>query len=140
MYVHDPREPRPRTSGGIAIYDGDSFHTLSLAGRAGLLLLSLTLTMITALAARRIMRGRRLPLRMLIAFAVLTAFIWLSPQVYYAYYLTLFDGLPLQSVISSPPSPIEIAKILTFQDRPTLSAHGIALLGWLLITIAALQR
>lgn len=115
------------------LYDGDSFLTLSLAGRIGLIALSALLSAITIWASWRIGRGRRFATRILTALAMLYLFTWLSPQVYYGYYLMIFDGLPLQIVIHAPPSPADVAGLLTFQANATLSDHSKGALGWLLI-------
>ncbi len=117
----------------MTLYDGDSFFTLGFAGRAGLIALSVFLSVVTIRASRRIGRRRRIITRILIALAALYLFTWLSPQIYYAYYLMIFDGLPLQIVIQPPPSPGDVARLLTFQLNATLSDHGKGALGWLLI-------
>lgn len=121
----------------MTVYDGDSFFTLSLMGRVGLIALSALLTAVTIWLswrlAGRIGRRRRLVTRVLIALAALYLFTWLSPQIYYGYYLMIFDGLPLQVVVGPPPSPATVAQHLTFQSNATLSDHGKGALGWLLI-------
>lgn len=114
-------------------YDGDSFFTLSLMGQVGLAALSALLTALTIWLSWRIGRRRRLVTRILNALAGLYLFTWLSPQIYYGYYLMIFDGLPLQIVIQTPPSPSGVALLLTFQANASLSDHGKGLLGWLLI-------
>ena len=122
------------------MYAEDSFHTLSLAGRMGLVALSL------GLAGLLVFASWRLALRpgpaAGVAFAVLLffLFVWLSPQLYYFYYMTLFEGLPWQSVIKVPPSPVKLLKLLVFQDEATLSAHGKGLLAWCLLLTAAFGK
>ncbi len=116
-------------------YPGDSFLTLGTGGRIGLALLSLALwAAIVALCAR--VRGR---LALPVAVAVFWAFLWLSPQVYYLYYLTIFEGLPWQVVVGAPPGPGRLLRLLTFMAEPTLSAHGKAVLGWSLIVLAPVR-
>ena len=66
-------------------------------------------------------------------------FVWLSPQVYYVYYLMIFDGLPWQIVVRTPPGPGALVRLLAFQDKASLSAHGQAALGWAMLA-AALWR
>ena len=117
----------------MTFYDGDSFFTLSLAGRIGLVALSCLLSSLTIWISWRLGRSRRIATRVLIALAALYIFAWISPQIYYGYYLMIFDGLPLQIVIQTPPSPPEAALLLTFQADATLSDHGKGVLGWLLI-------
>ena len=111
-------------------YDGDSFFRLSVIG---LITLSVFLTALTIWLSWWIGRRRRLVTRILIALAALYLFTWLSPQIYYGYYLMIFDGLPLQIVTGPPPSPTSVAQLLTFQSNATLSDHGKGALGWLLI-------
>ena len=114
-------------------YEGDSFFTLTLAGRIGLLLLSLALAVGSLILSRYLCRNRPITLRLPIAVLVFWLFVWTSPQIYYAYYMTLFDGLPVQIVIKWPESPAQIWSLLTFSDRSNLSNHTKAILGWLLI-------
>lgn len=122
------------------MYPDDSFFTLSVGGQIGLVALSTSLAVFTLFLFWRIARGRHLAVRLGLAFAYFFLFVWLSPQVYYFYYLTLFDGLPFQSVVKAPPGPITLLDLLTFQDRATLSAHSKGILGWMLIVIGSLTR
>jgi len=123
----------------MTVYDGDSFFTLNLAGQAGLIVLSAFLSACAIWAAWRIGQDRSIFTRILIALAAFYLFTWLSPQIYYGYYLIIFDGLPLQIVIQSPPSPDEVARLLSFQAKASLSDHSKGALGWLLI-LACLFR
>lgn len=120
------------------MYAEDSFHTLSLASQIGLVVLSLLLAGLLIFASWRLALRRRLAARIAFAVLLLFLFVWLSPQVYYLYYLALFDGLPWQIVIKLPPSPVELLGFLTFQGDATLSAHGKGLLGWCMILAAGL--
>lgn len=113
-------------------YTGDSFFTLTMGERVGLILVTLLLSAAT-LALGRWLRG------VIWAVALIWAFIWLSPQVYYLYYQWIFEGLPWQIVVKAPPAPLDLLRFLTFRAGDTLSAHGQGLLGWLLIG-AALWR
>ena len=67
-------------------------------------------------------------------------FVWLSPQIYYSYYLILFDGLPLQIVLQQPPSLTEILKLLSFSGQNTLSAHGKSILAYAMLIAAILRQ
>ena len=120
------------------MYSDDPFFTLSGPGQIGLVLLSLVLFVVVVYAMVRV--GRLVPhsVAVLLAIVGFWAFEWLSPQIYYFYFLTQFDGLPVQNVIQSPPSLAELFRIITFQYEFTLSAHGRALLGWALIIAALL--
>jgi vacuolar-type H+-ATPase subunit I/STV1 len=114
-------------------YDGDSFFTLSTAGQIGLAALSV------ALFAGALAVVWRWP-RIWMALLVFWLFLWLSPQVYYLYYQMIFDDLPWQIVVKTPPGPGKIAQLLFFFDRPTLSAHSKGVLGWALIAMAVVRE
>ena len=123
-----------------AMYEGDSFFTLSTAGQVGLILLSVTL----AAAAFRLSSALILLWRwhetlgrysgaVIAAVAVFWLFAWLSPQVYYTYYLFLIDGLEWKSVIGSPPGPLQFFELMTFRGIDSMAAHALGALGWVLI-------
>ncbi|MGI9409803.1 MAG: hypothetical protein ACR2OV_07000 [Hyphomicrobiaceae bacterium] len=118
------------------MYAEDSFFTLTKSGQIGLLVLSFVLSV--AMIGVIYLLTRRLPRLAALGMAILGfwAFDWLSPQIYYFYYMTQFDGLPIQSVIRSPTSPQKLLWLIVFQDEPTLSAHGRGLLAWALIVVA----
>jgi hypothetical protein len=118
------------------VYDGDSFFTLSQGGQAGLLAVSAGLSILMVWVMRRAARGRRWPVRVLVWAGAFTAFLWLSPQVYYLYYRTIIDGLPLQWVIGPWPDPVRAVAVLAFAAKPSLADHGAALLGWLMLLSA----
>ncbi len=123
-----------------AMYTEDSFFTLSGAGQTGLILLSIVLFVLVIYVADRV--GGAVPRLVALGSAIVGfwLFEWLSPQIYYFYYLTLFDGLPMQSVIQTPPPPGKLLRIISFQDEQTLSAHSRGLLGWIMIVVALRQR
>jgi hypothetical protein len=120
------------------MYDGDSFFTLSLFGQIGLAVLSLCLSGGTVWAMFYL--KAHWALRVLIALGGFWLFVWLSPQIYYLYYIAIIDGLPLQWVVRSAPSPSNILQFLTFRSDGTLSAHSQGLLGWAMIAAAAIRR
>ena len=124
----------------MQIYERDTFFELTLPGRAGLTMLSILLAFIVIYIAyilyKKSLRqnpGIALGLRLVIAVTLLWLFLWLSPQVYYLYYQTIFDGLPWQIVIMAPPSISDLRDILFFQGRNSLAEHSKAALGWILI-------
>ncbi len=121
------------------MYSQDSFHTLSAFGQVGLLVLSAALSGALIVLVWRLAAGRALMVRLLLALLLWVGFIWLSPQVYYTYYLFLFDGLPLQWVARGP-QPGALARLLAFSGPATLSAHGAGLLGWAMLGCAAAAR
>ena len=88
--------------------------------------------------ARRLRRGR-LGRRLALAAGLFWAFLWLSPQVYYAYYQLIFDGLPVQIVIGWPPGAETVLRRLAFAGPATLAAHGQGVLGWVLL-VGAVRR
>lgn len=121
------------------MYAEDSFLTLSMIQRFGLVFLSMALFSLMVFIFRRVVRKSSAILRILTAIALFFLFVWLSPQIYYTYYQLIFDGLPVQIVIKAPPSPVRLGKILLFQEM-TLSGHSKALLGWVLIILAIWPR
>ncbi len=104
------------------MYDGDSFFSLTMAARIGLLLLSFGLAALTAVAFIKITCRMAWPVRLLLAPVFLWIFVWLSPQVFYLYYMTLFDHLPLHNVVQSPPRPSQIMRLLSFAGKASLVA------------------
>ncbi len=114
------------------MYRDDSFFTLGLLEAAGLLAVTALLVLGVLALARRLCRGR-LWRRLLWAAGLFWAFLWLSPQVYYAYYQLIFEGLPVQIVIGWPPGAETVLRRLSFAGPATLAAHGQGVLGWVLV-------
>ena len=113
------------------MYDQDSFFTLGVLGQLGLLAISVSMLIITTWA---VMRIRAIWFtKLVIALIGFYLFVWLSPQIYYTYYLFIFDGLPFQNVIRRPPTPGAIFHLMTFTSHHCLSAHGLGILSWGLI-------
>ncbi len=77
----------------------------------------------------RLTRRRSPLIRVAIAAVLFALFIWLSPQIYYTYYLQIFDGLPVQWVIKWP-DPGRLIRLITFQSQVSLSDHGKGALFW----------
>lgn len=121
------------------MYEGDSFYTLSILGRAGLILLSIFLATILVLTLLKIIK--RFNLLMNLAFSVffLWLFVWLSPQIYYTYYMLLFDFLEFKSVLKLPPAPNEILGLLSFTDQANFSNHSKGILGWIMVLMSFWQ-
>ena len=118
------------------MYAQDSFFTLTLLERIGLVSIALALSLACIWFVLRISTGRVWYIRLAVAIAVFCLFELLSPQFFYFYYIGLFENLPLRLVLTWPPSPKALAEILLFQERGNLSFHSRALLGWLLIALA----
>lgn len=121
------------------MYENDSFLTLSVAERIGLvcvtLLLSAALIWLFWVAIKRV----NIWIRPLLALVFLYVFIWLSPQIYYLYYLVIFDFLDLKNVIHPPFNPLILANLLTFTESGKLADHGKGVLGWILIALSFLH-
>ena len=122
------------------MYDGDSFFTLGVGGQVGLVLVSLVFAAATLGITRLITFHRPYILRPFVWAVLFITYVWVSPQGYYTYYRMIFDGLPAQSVIGVLPRPEELLGYMTFTGRATLSAHGIGVLGWLMLGVALLPR
>jgi hypothetical protein len=120
------------------MYRDDSFFTLGLLEAAGLLAVTALLVLTMLALARRLCRGRPVR-RLLAATGLFWVFLWLSPQVYYAYYQIIFDGLPVQIVIGWPPGAETVLRRLAFAGPATLAAHGQGVLGWVLV-VGAVRR
>ncbi|MGB7241175.1 MAG: hypothetical protein WBC93_03705 [Sulfitobacter sp.] len=110
------------------MYAQDSFLTLGIWGQIGLASLSLLLSGVLIWGVSRL-KGCTL-LRVGAVCVAFWLFIWLSPQIYYLYYLVLIDGLPWQIVIRPPPGPADIARLISFLGDQTLAAHGQGVLFW----------
>ena len=130
-------------------YEGDSFYTLDALEQTGLLALTILLSglflVFGAIKSRFLYNYPYSKIVIPIIDLVVTSglfylFIWLSPQVYYSYYLIIFDDLPLQIVIKDGPSLAELGNLLSMTDRPFLSQHGQGLLGRALLIQVALYR
>lgn len=118
-------------------YHEDSLLTLDGAGIAGVLVIAAVLALIAVLATWRLARRQILVIRMVVAVMVFAIFEWLSPQAFYAFYQTIFDGLPSQWVARFPTLP-GLLEVIGFQSRPSLSSHGRGVLFWLLLIVALL--
>lgn len=128
------------------MYDQDTFFQLTLLARTGLVLLSLVMAFV--LIVLMLLVCKKLPRlnvlfgalsRVSIAILFLWLFVWLSPQIYYLYYLVIIGDLPWQNVISAPPSLGDLAHMLSFQSPNSLSRHAKAALGWVLMFVAAIS-
>jgi hypothetical protein len=118
------------------MYQNDSFLTLAMGERIGLICVTLALSLLLIYAYRLLIFKRHAALRIGLAFICLYLFVWLSPQVHYQYYLQIFDFLNFKNVIQSPPNPFILLKLLTFTESDRLSHHGQGILGWILINMS----
>jgi len=122
------------------MYADDSIHTLSTTQQIGLCFISLALLCMMVLLSLKLFKNKPVIVRIIIAIGLFYLFIWLSPQLYYAYYLLIFMDLPIQLVIKAPPGIGPLVKILTLQNSVTLSNHSLAFLGWALISLALMKQ
>lgn len=115
------------------MYQQDSFFDLTPWGQVGLAGLSLVLFALSVIVTHLLLR--RLPAlgRVLGALVLFHIFVWVSPQIYYMYYRMVIPDLPLQWVIWSVPDATKALKMLVFQWRDNLSAHGQGILGWAML-------
>ncbi|KIC51256.1 hypothetical protein [Tateyamaria sp. ANG-S1] len=118
------------------MYNGDSFQTLTVAGQAGLVAVSLLFSVLALGFTWVLVQRRPLIIRVPVWLVAFITFVWASPQGYYTYYRMIFDGLPAQTVIQAPPPPEEILALLTFTGPVSLAAHSIGVLGWLMFVVA----
>ena len=118
------------------LYANDTFFHLSTLERVGLVLLSIVLAMVTVAVFWKLTSSFKLVFKLLAAIFFIWIFIWISPQVYYLYYIQIIDGLPLQNVIQWPPSPLEVFQTVTFSGKSNLSNHGKGLIFWAMMIIA----
>lgn len=121
------------------MYREDSFFTLTEFGQAGLAGLSALLSVLVLVPVFWLVSKKRIHVRLAIALAAFWLFVWISPQIYYAYYRIIIDGLPQQWVIGWP-AIFQPARYMTFTGPQNLSAHGQGLLGWSLVLLAVFRR
>lgn len=121
------------------MYENDSFLTLSIAERIGLLCVTLVLSVVLIWLFWLTIKRLNIWLRPLLALLFLYVFIWLSPQIYYLYYLVIFDFLDFKNVIHPPFNPLTLLKLLTFTESGKLADHGKGVLGWILIILSFLK-
>lgn len=118
------------------MYNQDTFFHLSMSGRIGLVLLSIMIGGMLIALHWWLTRQLRIRFKILLALVFIWAFIWISPQIYYFYYIQIIDNLPLQNVIQFPPSIIELFQTLTFTGQSNLSNHSKGILFWAMVIIA----
>lgn len=121
------------------MYENDSFLTLSIIERIGLLGVTLVLSIALIWLFWKTIYWVNVWLRPFFALVFLYVFIWLSPQIYYLYYIVIFDFLDLKNVIHPPFNPLILANLLTFTESGKLADHGKGVLGWILIALSFLH-
>lgn len=131
-----------------ALYDGDSFFTLTPWAQAGLVAVSAAMVALLVLGlhliARHLIARHRIAGRWPVAWRLPLAgvgflgFLWLSPQVHYFYYRAVIEGLPPQVVIGWPVGPLTAGRLMLFAGRDSLADHARGVLGWGLVCWALL--
>jgi hypothetical protein len=121
------------------MYENDSFLTLSIIEHIGLLSVTLVLSIALIWLFWKTIYWVNVWLRPFFALMFLYLFIWLSPQIYYLYYLVIFDFLDFKNVIHSPFNPLTLFNLLTFTESGKLADHGKGVLGWILIALSFLH-
>ena len=121
------------------MYENDSFLTLSIIERIGLLCVTFVLSVALIWLFWLTIPRLNIWLRQFLALVFLYVFIWLSPQVYYLYYLVIFDFLDFKNVIHHPFNPLTLLNLLTFTESEKLANHGKGVLGWILIALSFLK-
>jgi hypothetical protein len=119
-----------------SMYSEDSFYTLSTYGRLAVVVVSLLMFTTLFALSYVLMSARKGVVRVAIGMLLFWVFVWLSPQGYYVLYQFLFEDLPRQWVVGSPPMLDELVGLITFSDRQTLSSHGKGALFWALVLLS----
>ena len=88
------------------MYNQDSFFTLTTLSQIGLLSLSVLMFVLLIGSMARFYADWWV--KLVVALSGFFLFVWLSPQIYYTYYLFIFEGLPIQSVVGKPPTTFTI--------------------------------
>lgn len=122
------------------MYFQDSFFDLSQWGRIGLVFISSLLFLIMIFTTRGLLKHKPVWVKLSGSLVFFWLFVWISPQIYYMYYLTLFPDLPLQWVIWPIETPLTAISYLFFQGPQNLSAHSQGLLGWSLILVPFIRQ
>ncbi|MGI9350301.1 MAG: hypothetical protein ACR2O3_01960 [Rhizobiaceae bacterium] len=121
------------------MYGNDTFFHLTVPGQIGLAFLSIILCIAAVWLFLKVSIRFGLLVKVLLALIAIWLFTWLSPQIYYVYYWSIFDNLPFQNVLQFPPHPAEIIRLITFTGDHNLSAHSKGILFWIMIASGSLQ-
>jgi hypothetical protein len=73
------------------MYANDSIHTLTVIQQIGLGFISLTLRSMMIFLSLKLFKNKSMIVRIMVAISLLYLFVWLSPQLYYAYYILIFE-------------------------------------------------
>ena len=124
----------------MAGYTGDSFWTLGIGGRLGVIVISITgFALIFALLSLRPTTPKGLPpvvrvLSRCVLGCVIYGFLYsVSPQLFYTFYRFIFPDLPVQIVVSDAFDLARIAKSISLQTGGSLSDHLAGLGFWAIL-------
>ena len=124
----------------MAGYAGDSFWTLGIGGRLGVIVISITgFALIFALLSVRPTTPKGLPpvvrvLSRCVVGCVIYGFLYsVSPQLFYTFYWFIFPDLPVQIVVSDAFDLGHIAKSIILQTGGSLSDHLAGLGFWAIL-------
>jgi hypothetical protein len=73
------------------MYANGSIHTLTVIQQIGLSFISLTLLSMMIFLSLKLFKNKSMIVRIMVAISLLYLFVWLSPQLYYAYYILIFE-------------------------------------------------
>lgn len=119
-------------------FEQDSFFDLTPWGQTGLALISLVMGLGMLWLAWIVGRSVAWALWVCVLFWL---FLWLSPQVYYTYYLTLFEFLEQQIVVTWPPiGPEAFLYGVAGEYGSTLRGIGQGVMFWGMMALAGFRR
>ncbi|MEJ6397101.1 hypothetical protein [Yoonia sp. 208BN28-4] len=130
--------------GLMSPYADDSFWTLTTAGRAGVIAITVSgLALVLWIAQKLTPTFAKLPflaaaiLHSVAALAIFAVIYGVSPQVFYSFYQIIFPDLPAQWVISPATALSRLGDAIDLITAPNLSDDIAGLTFWTLIPFAA---
>ena len=132
-------------------YTGDTLYNLTVTGRAGLMVLTVLLVLVllsgSSLKSRWLQQLPRswagaafilFAIDLVLTFLLFVAAETFVPQLYYSYYLLLFDYLSQQWVVK-PPTVERIWLSLRMASDAGSSLHAIGFTGWWMLMLVVLS-
>ena len=120
-------------------YPNDSFWTLTAAGRLGVIAIASSGLIATFLfIAAKTNLVKQLPISRFIIVPcdlIFGAVVYIlvdtvSPQVFYAFYQTIFPDLPRQIVVTGLPDWEDFRRLISFDEDPSMAGHLRAVGFW----------
>jgi hypothetical protein len=128
-------------------YANDSLWTLGWGGRIGVVAISLIglAGIFTVLAFKSRALGQSspwvtIPLDIIAGMLIYLLALWLSPQVFYTFYQTIFTDLPVQIVIKSPFDLNRLQQILIPVKDGSLANHLASIGFWAVLPFTIWQH